>query len=217
MQCLPRSAIRAFPLLQSLGIDSMCCIDFLGLEVLISSKLKDDHEEAVESAEFATEYVLLQQGRNKQTNNFKKRLTHHIYYIRILIFLFIFFVLFCSVWFGFEMEFFCIVLAVLELSLQTILALNSQRSACFCLPNTAIKGVHHHWPAGYIHVTFQILCFKLLFQEASQDVRCVACTVHSLKYTVLWFFCGVNWLYDHGVVLKFPHHPESFLVPITVI
>lgn len=73
MQCLPRLSVSHKSPSSSvvLGVDGMHCVDFLSLEVLISSKLKNDpekHEESVESAEFATEYVLLWQGRNKQTN-----------------------------------------------------------------------------------------------------------------------------------------------------
>lgn len=73
MQCLSKSSVSHKSLSSSvvLGINGMHYVDFLSLEVLISSKLKDDpeeHEESVESAEFATEYVLLWQGRNKQTN-----------------------------------------------------------------------------------------------------------------------------------------------------
>lgn len=61
MQCLPRSSVSQKSLSSSvvLGVDG--CRPS-GFEVLISSKLRDDpegHEEAVESAEFATEYVLL--------------------------------------------------------------------------------------------------------------------------------------------------------------
>lgn len=73
MQGLPRSSVSHKSPSSSvvLGIDGMHFVDFLSLEVLTSSKLKDgpeEHEESVESAGFATEYVLLWQGRNKQTN-----------------------------------------------------------------------------------------------------------------------------------------------------
>ena len=38
----------------------------------------------------------------------------------------------------------CLPLAVLELSVQTRLALNSQRSSRFCLQSAGIRGVHHY-------------------------------------------------------------------------
>ena len=53
--------------------------------------------------------------------------------------------------FGFPGTWF-VVLAVLELALQTRLASNPQRYACLCLPSIEIKGVHHHHP---VTVTFQ--------------------------------------------------------------
>ena len=37
-----------------------------------------------------------------------------------------------------------VVLAVLELTLKTRLALNSQESTCPCLLSAGIKGIHHH-------------------------------------------------------------------------
>jgi hypothetical protein len=42
----------------------------------------------------------------------------------------------------FETEFFCVVLAILELDLLSRLALNLQRSTSLCLPG--IKGMHHY-------------------------------------------------------------------------
>lgn len=36
-----------------------------------------------------------------------------------------------------------IVPAVLELTMYNTVATNSQRSSCFCLPSTRIKGVYH--------------------------------------------------------------------------
>jgi hypothetical protein len=48
-------------------------------------------------------------------------------------------------WF-FETVFLCVALAVLKLSLWSRLALNSQRSACFCCLDAWIKGVHHPSP-----------------------------------------------------------------------
>lgn len=50
--------------------------------------------------------------------------------------------LFCFVLLCVLRESLYVVLDVLELSLQTKLALSSQRSACLCLPDVAIKGVH---------------------------------------------------------------------------
>ena len=44
-------------------------------------------------------------------------------------------------------EFLCVALAVLELSLQSRLTLNSQKSSCLCLTSAGIKGMHHHQPA----------------------------------------------------------------------
>ena len=50
--------------------------------------------------------------------------------------------------FGFLRQGFSVALkAVLELTLQTRLALNSQRSTCLCLLSAGIKGMHHHYPA----------------------------------------------------------------------
>ena len=46
--------------------------------------------------------------------------------------------------FFFRTGFFCVALVVLELTLQTMLASNSQRSAYFCLLSDGTKGVHHH-------------------------------------------------------------------------
>jgi hypothetical protein len=56
--------------------------------------------------------------------------------------LFFCFVLFCFV---FETGFLCVALAVLELTLETRLALN-QKSACLCLSSAGIKGECHHCP-----------------------------------------------------------------------
>jgi hypothetical protein len=47
-----------------------------------------------------------------------------------------------SYWF-FETGFLCAILAVLELTLWTKLALNSEIYLLY-LPNAGIKGVHHH-------------------------------------------------------------------------
>ena len=44
----------------------------------------------------------------------------------------------------FETGFLCVALAILELTLQTRLASNSERLTCLCLPSPEIKGVHHH-------------------------------------------------------------------------
>ena len=44
----------------------------------------------------------------------------------------------------FETAFLCATLPVLELALKTRLALNSQRSICFCLPSAGIEGMCHH-------------------------------------------------------------------------
>ena len=41
--------------------------------------------------------------------------------------------------------FLCVVLAVLELTPYTRLAVNSERSACLCLPSAGIKCVCHHF------------------------------------------------------------------------
>ncbi|CAO2610707.1 hypothetical protein LEMLEM_LOCUS14770, partial [Lemmus lemmus] len=41
-------------------------------------------------------------------------------------------------------KFLCVALAVLELTLYTWLASNSQGSTCFYLPSAGIKGMHHH-------------------------------------------------------------------------
>lgn len=60
-----------------------------------------------------------------------------------------------SVVLGFTLGVFClfvclldtvlyIVLADLELSIQSRLVSNSQRSACFCHPNAGTKGTYHH-------------------------------------------------------------------------
>ena len=46
--------------------------------------------------------------------------------------------------FAFETGFFYIALAVLEPTLQTRIALNSQKSTCLCLLRAAIKGLCHH-------------------------------------------------------------------------
>lgn len=52
--------------------------------------------------------------------------------------------LFCFV---FKTGLLCIILAVLELSMWTSLASNSQRSSCICLPSAGTKDMHHHtWP-----------------------------------------------------------------------
>ena len=49
----------------------------------------------------------------------------------------------------FETGFLCVALEpVLELTLKTRLTSNSQRSACLCLSNAGIKGLHHHHPAA---------------------------------------------------------------------
>jgi hypothetical protein len=52
-------------------------------------------------------------------------------------------VLSSSLW-GLETGFLCGALAVLELTLQTRLASNSQRFTCLCLSSAGIKGVCHH-------------------------------------------------------------------------
>ena len=51
--------------------------------------------------------------------------------------------LFLFIYLFFESGFLCVALAVLELTLQTRLALNSERSSCFYL-FARIKSVHHH-------------------------------------------------------------------------
>ena len=43
-----------------------------------------------------------------------------------------------------EMGSYYVALAVLELTLYTRLATNSQRSTCLCLPSAGIKAVCHH-------------------------------------------------------------------------
>jgi hypothetical protein len=43
--------------------------------------------------------------------------------------------------------FFCVTLAVLELTLELRLASNSQGSTCLCVPGSGIKGLCHHCPA----------------------------------------------------------------------
>ena len=58
---------------------------------------------------------------------------------------------YCYFWvfclFVFETGLHCIALGVLELTLWTRVALNSQRSTCLCLLSVVIKGVHHHTAA----------------------------------------------------------------------
>jgi hypothetical protein len=54
-----------------------------------------------------------------------------------VLFLFIYF-------FIIEMEFLCVALTALELTLQTGLALKSQRSTHLCLSSAGIKGLHHY-------------------------------------------------------------------------
>ena len=46
----------------------------------------------------------------------------------------------------FKTGFLCVTLAILELALQTRLALKLQRSTSLCLSSARIKGVHHHHP-----------------------------------------------------------------------
>jgi hypothetical protein len=46
-------------------------------------------------------------------------------------------------WFGFETESHHLVLAVLELTLNTRLTPNSQKYSCLCLPSR-VKGVYYH-------------------------------------------------------------------------
>ena len=56
---------------------------------------------------------------------------------------------------------------VLELTLQTRLASNSQRSACLCLPSAGIKGMRHHrlscvtFLKGFTNVFFPLFSFFL--------------------------------------------------------
>ena len=52
----------------------------------------------------------------------------------------------CSEDFGrqFETGFLCVTLTVLELALQTMLAMNSQRATCLCLQSAGITGTHQH-------------------------------------------------------------------------
>lgn len=57
--------------------------------------------------------------------------------------------LFFCCFFFFKKESLYIALAVLELTMLTWLALNSQTYTCLCLPRARIKGVHHHtWQAS---------------------------------------------------------------------
>jgi len=48
---------------------------------------------------------------------------------------------------GCETESLFVTLDILELTLYTRLAPNSQRSACLCLSSDRIKGMHHHYAA----------------------------------------------------------------------
>jgi hypothetical protein len=65
----------------------------------------------------------------------------------LLLFIYLFVCLFVF-WF-FETGFLCVALAVLELTLWTRLASNSE-IAYLCLPSAGIKGVRHHHPARNI-------------------------------------------------------------------
>ena len=61
--------------------------------------------------------------------------------------IFIYLSIYLSSWF-FKTVFFCVALKpVLELTLQIRLALNSQKSACLCLPSAGIKDVRRYHPA----------------------------------------------------------------------
>lgn len=58
----------------------------------------------------------------------------------------------------FETRFHYIALAVLEITVKTKLALNSQRSTCPYLLKAGIKGVRYHSICVYMHITHIYKC-----------------------------------------------------------
>ena len=75
-----------------------------------------------------------------------------------------FFFVFCFLGFfwgeGFETWFLCISLAVPWNSLCRPGCPQTQKSACFCLPNAGIKGVHHHTRLVFLNKHFQFILFS---------------------------------------------------------
>lgn len=69
----------------------------------------------------------------------------------------------------FETAFLYVALGVLEFSLWTRLALNSQRSPCHCLLSARIKGAHTT-PGGLLTLK-AIEVWAPLFQEPNQGLR----------------------------------------------
>lgn len=54
-------------------------------------------------------------------------------------------------------------LAALELTVKAeFVSSNSERSACLCLQNVRIKGVHHHHPDSQAHYPSLLPCFFIL-------------------------------------------------------
>lgn len=84
----------------------------------------------------------------------------------------------------FEMGLLSVDLAALNLSLQTRLARNAQRSAYLSLPSAGIKAIYHHW-----------LAFSFLLTLLDLELARLPGLVYSslaLTYRVLEFYCGFS-------------------------
>ena len=83
-------------------------------------------------------------------------------------------------------------LAILELSMQTKMTLNSPRSSYLCLPGARIKGVHNHlsWSAVSLNLQVNDTCHE----EKSYIRPCFFLKLDEDRFRMVWnCYCGPHF------------------------